>query len=219
MQIPCIVYVTSNTWTQNLQKLWTDNLKNSFCTLRFFDDFALLKSSSELNIKDYVDKISPWAYKSDLWRYAVVLNTGGIFFDAELKIFRPPEKIFNLNRDSLQIVKDRPPNHCAYNAAFASPANNSALRNILQRTLHNIKRRSYGFEDSDQEPWLGITGPCTMAKALQNETFITRGYYDGVHIRCKRNICAKNAQAIKNEFKSKHYGEIWGKKNVYHELT
>ena len=70
-------------------------------------DDALVKSAAANGVGDAVAAIAPWAYKSDLWRYAAIWNTGGLFFDAEMELLLPPDRVFDLSRGGLQVVADR----------------------------------------------------------------------------------------------------------------
>ena len=170
--IPCAVYITSSEYSDTLRQLWSENMKESTCSLRFFDNAQILRSVVDLGIANEVNAVRPWAFKIDLWRYAYLQRFGGIFFDAELRLSTPPERIFNLNLKQLQIPMDRN-KPCLYNAMMASPRRSPALYKILMRALSNVRARSYGYADSSYEPWLGITGPCTAGKAVEG----SRGLY------------------------------------------
>lgn len=217
--IPCIVYVTAPRWTQALATLWSRNLRNTSCKLRFHDDEALVRSAAESGIDDAVASVAPWAFKSDLWRYSVIWRTGGLFFDAEMELLVPPTRMFDLARGGLQVVTDRPPNRCVYNAAFASAAYDATLGAVLDHALANVEARSYGFNDSQAEPWLGITGPCAMAAAVAGRNATVVATYDGDVVRCGQNksSCIRNVEDVKYEFTSAHYGGTWEDRRVYHE--
>ena len=105
--IPCIVYVTSSRFTPTLQRLWTQNMKDSLCALRFFNNTDIIWSVDGLGIAPEVHSVRPWAFKIDLWRYAQLGKFGGMFFDAELELNLPPERIFDLQLPRLQIPLDR----------------------------------------------------------------------------------------------------------------
>lgn len=228
--IPCVIYITIAIFTPALQQLWIDNLKHSRCTLRVFNNTALLESSTKLGVGSQVRVLRPWAYRADVWRYAQLLHTGGMFFDAELKLSRPPEDIFDLNKDKLQLVVDIDP-ECYFQAVMAAPKNSAELSLVLSRTISNIRARSYGHVDSKTQPWLGITGPCTMGKALVGHSIhrVGRLRQIGKHatiVDITGNELARILPDIKtNHVNGKdgspgaHYGYLWGKRMIYQNVT
>jgi len=223
MGIPCVVYITSAVLTPELSELWETNMKGSNCTFQYFDNDRVLQSASTLGIRRYVDAVRPWAFKVDLWRYAQAIDTGGIFFDAEIQLYYLPEQIFDLDNEVLQVPRDRNP-QCFYNAIMAAPAKSSALRKVLIRAIENVRKRSYGYEDSATEPWLGITGPCTMAAALRTgRGWLTSkvkviGTYPSPHaLNMHGKRIALTNDAVKRTIITNdgHYATLWGKDMVY----
>ena len=216
--IPCVVYITSSTYTPALRQLWTENMKGSQCTLRFFDNTQILRSVVELGIENEVSSVHPWAFKIDLWRYAQLARFGGIFFDAELRLDYPPERIFDLHLPQLQLPRDRN-SKCLYNAMMASPRRSVALHKILARALSNVRAHSYGHADSSAEPWLGITGPCTAAKAVrESRDYTIIGRHISPHtVNNAGNIITTNLDHVKKTFadSTSHYGHHWGSKTIY----
>ena len=240
-RIPCIVYVTAPRWTDALAALWDRNLRTSPCKLKFHNDDALLASAAASGVGDAVNSIAPWAYKSDLWRYAAIYKTGGIYFDAEMELLMPIDHIFDLSRGGLQVVADRcvvkpctETSRCVYNAAFASAAHDPTLGAVLDHALDNVEARSYGHNDSATEPWLGITGPCAMAAAVAGRDATIVATYNGTLVscddsfrtcpligmaRCQRKLqpCMRNVDDVKGELGSAHYGGTWVDRQVYYE--
>lgn len=216
-RIPCVVYITSKTFTPILRNLWLRNMKGSQCTLQFFNDTEIVRSAADLGITNEVNSIRPWAFKVDLWRYAYLLRVGGIFFDAELKLHYPPERIFNLHVAQLQVPVDRN-RECLFNAVMAAPRYSVALQKILARALMNVRKRSYGHADSRAEPWLGITGPCTAGKAVGSESYVTIGRHISPYvINNVGAIITTSVDSVKSTFtnSTSHYGHHWGSKTVY----
>jgi hypothetical protein len=222
MVIPCVVYITAAVLTPELSALWKQNMKGSNCTYRYFDDARVLQSASQLGIRRYVDAVRPWAFKVDLWRYAQALKSGGIFFDAELQLYKPPEQIFDLETDVLQVPRDRSP-RCLFNAIMAAPARSPAVRRVLIRAISNVRKKTYGHEDSAKEPWLGITGPCTMAAALRkdlgfsDDVRIIGSYPSPAALDLNGNRIALSNDAVKRTIitNAGHYGTFWGQHTVY----
>lgn len=181
--IPCVIYMTDVAFTEKLQHSVERNLKDSACRVSFYNDSQIAASIDILNdlwadseyfgtlgFKDAFMRVNPFAFKIDLWRYAMLWAHGGIFLDTEIVLMRPPEEIFDLGAGGLQIVQDREDiSSCFYNAIMASEQHNVELAKVLAHVLNNVKVRSYGQEDSQTEPWLGITGPCAMSAALRRQ--------------------------------------------------
>ena len=215
--IPCIVYVTSSRFTPTLQRLWTQNMKDSLCALRFFNNTDIIWSVDGLGIAPEVHSVRPWAFKIDLWRYAQLGKFGGMFFDAELELNLPPERIFDLQLPRLQIPLDRD-RRCLYNAMMASPPGDRALDAILSRSLSNVRARSYGHSDSKTEPWLGITGPCTAGRAISSGEYKVIGRHIAPHTVDNSGMTiGTNIAHVKNTFTDEktHYGSHWSAKTIY----
>ena len=213
MAVPCVVYITAATLTSELNALWSKNMEGSRCTWKFYDNAMLRKSAGELGIAEAFETLQPWAYKADLWRYAQMNEVGGVFFDAELRLLKKPEEIFDLNEtEKVQVPLDRDPK-CYYNAIMAAPRRTAGGRKALLRTLRNIKRRSYGHEDSKTEPWLGH-GPCTLARALGNDVRIIGKYPSPYAQDLSGDRIAVNGPIAK---RGEHYGNLWGTKAVYRD--
>ena len=188
-------------------------MEGSRCVFKFYDNAMLSESARELGIGKAFEALQPWAYRVDLWRYAQMNEVGGVFFDAELKLMKRPEEIFDLNEtERVQVPRDRNPK-CYYNALMAGPRRTAGGRRALLRALKNVKKHSYGYEDSKTEPWLGITGPCTLAKALGDDVRIVgKNESPQVHDMEQARIAVNVAAVGKG---GAHYGELWGEKKVY----
>jgi len=235
--IPCKIILTAAVWTQALNNLWEENMKTTNCTFNVFDDNYIVYSTAVIedrlwsksyshigNLSTLLDMLQPWAYKVDLWRCAMLWAFGGIYFDAETSLSIPPDKIFKLSAPNLQIFQDRTSEKCLYNGAMAADKGSRALVKIIARISKNVNKRSYGHEDSRNEPWLGITGPCTVAKALQYDTeVIVPGRFDGqTAYSTTNNKCfSVNGNLKRSDVNGKdgtessHYGWHWANKRVY----
>lgn len=222
MTIPCVVYITAAVLTPRLSELWRTNMRGSRCQFRFYNNARVERSSGVLGIRAEVDKVRPWAFKADLWRYAQLARHGGIFFDAETRLERAPESIFDLEQDALQIPRDRN-SQCLYNAAMACGAapgpGSKAVTKILERALSNVRSGSYGHGDSSTEPWLGITGPCTAGRALTNHEYVVIGRHVSPHTV---DAAGHRLFTIDNSAKgdvtndTTHYGHHWGQRSIYY---
>lgn len=216
MKIPCIVYVTVARRTPSFDSLWAQNMAKSQCNLHVFNDNAFVRSTEELGISEIVAAVRPWAYKADLWRYALLAEKGGMFFDAELRLYRAPEKIFDLESDIIQVPIDR--GGCLFQAMLASPPQSVAMKKVSRRATANVHARSYGQTDSDSEPWLGVTGPCTMKAALGPTEYRVIGKHRSPHtVGSNGKLISKIEDHIKSQFANQttHYGHHWGTNTIY----
>ena len=184
--------VTAPRWTDALAALWDRNLRTTPCKLKFHNDDALLASAAANGVGDAVNSIAPWAYKSDLWRYAAIYKTGGIYFDAEMDDCSC--QLITFSTCHAAASKSSPI------AAWSNPARRRAdactmrplqarrtiqpLGAVLDHALDNVEARSYGHNDSATEPWLGITGPCAMAAAVAGRDATIVATYNGTLVSC-----------------------------------
>ena len=214
--IPCVVYLAVPFFSPALRVLWRANMRNApACTLEVFtheDVNAYMRENASTSEYDAFDALIPWAYKIDLWRTVIIWRQGGIYLDADTRLLKPVDKILDLSIDMVQIPKDRGPD-CLWNGLFASNKGNVHTKTITARIVHNIRSRSWGYEDSPKEPWLGITGPCTFGKALGSHyCAVGRMHTDGHHI----GDFAKTEPSVKTVF-STHYSELWRQRKIYKE--
>jgi len=218
MHIPCVVYVTAAVWSPGLEALWTSNLRASQCTLHFYNDSQIMQSAKHLNVLHVLEAVRPWAYKTDVWRYAMLESVGGIFFDADTRLYRPPERIFNLSNGAVQLPYDRNP-RCFYNAIMAAPANSRPLRAVLSRAVKNIARRSYGQTDAavtgSHEPWLAITGPCTFGAAVKKDDISFVGRHIGPHTVDNAGSTIATAEFTVPKSPFLHYDRFFSTKTVF----
>ena len=217
MKIPCIVYITTAVITPKIERFWARNMKRSQCDLRIFDDNAFLESVEELGISDVVNAVRPWAFKADIWRYALLARDGGMFFDAELRLYKPPEEIFDLYSNMVQVPTDTNKT-CLWQAMLASPPNSNALYRTLARAESNVKARSYGEKDAENAPPLGITGPCTMGSALSpNDYRIIGEHVPPFAKTATGDILSRDLGTIKKQFTNYdiHYDTLWHNRKVY----
>jgi len=212
--IPCHIFLAVPVFSGALKELWDRNMATAtLCTLDVYTDakiIAFMDTYATLEQNEAFATLVPWAYKVDLWR-AVALHTfGGIYIDADTELLKLPEEVVDLSLDEVQIPRDRNP-RCLFNGVVAANKGNRHIKRVIDRIVHNIQQRVEGYADGGQEPWLGITGPCTYGAALlHNFRALGSMHPDGIHI----GDFARRVDVVKTEF-SDYYAELWGHNKIY----
>lgn len=212
--IPCHVFLAVPVFSTALRQLWDRNMaKGSLCTLDVYTDaqiIAFMDAHATAEQNRAFDALVPWAYKVDLWRAVALHTMGGIYIDADTELLKAPDEVVDLRLDEVQIPRDRNP-RCLWNGIVASNKHNRHMQRVIDRIVHNVKQRVRGYADGHQEPWLGITGPCTYGAALlHNFRAPDRMRPDGIHV----GDFAKRVDVVKTGF-SEYYADLWGKDAVY----
>jgi len=198
------------------------------CSLKFYDDSAIMESCAEIDAKwlqtpesvgvpslcSALQSLRPWAYRADLWRYAVLWMNGGIYFDLETRIMRPLSDFFDLGLKRLQVFVDDSQiyhglsDRCIWQAILASEKGNPALAAVLRRALENVGLKSYGVRDSLHSSLdsLGITGPCAMSRALMLNSSLQSAYrvagrWDGIYASCRTTTPTSRVYFFGKDFK------------------
>lgn len=129
-------------------------------------------------------QVVPWAYRADLWRYAVLYQCGGVYLDSK---FVPSLDFLQfLNRigfhkakmrttqslqlysaaDELATTSIRDPAltdvKCVYQAFLAAEPRHPLLLATLQHVVRNVRQRWYPPRSLSDFGNLFITGPCAM---------------------------------------------------------
>lgn len=174
--------------------LWPTNT-----TFLFYDNAGLERSMSALarileprlpGIWEAFDALVPWAFKADIWRYAVLFVCGGVYVDAKLELATPFDQLLNMmgfHRNGLndtgypqlyscvdeaasKAIRKRELKHvkCVYQAFIAAERHHPALLRTLRHVIKNVKQRLYPARDVSSYQSLFITGPCAMGVATQH---------------------------------------------------
>jgi hypothetical protein len=143
--------------------------------LHHYNDSALRQSMKLLSLQlqshgvvgafDAFEKVIPWAYKADLWRYAILWKYGGVYLDHECVPNEQLSEIVN------RFQKDGTFHVCDDSGAaggikkklwqgfLISDAGNPILLTALKISIKNIKEEVYNHP-------LDITGPGVMRTAM-----------------------------------------------------
>ena len=183
--IPCRIFLAVPFFSPPLRTLWGDNLRGTPCTLEIFTHQKMIDfmkvHATEPQLRAF-NTLVPWAYKVDLWRAVALYEKGGIFIDADTRLLKSPAVIVDLTMDVVQIPEDRGKG-CLWNGFIASPRHNVHLKMVINRIVQNVRNRVRGHADGNNEPSLGITGPCTYGRALRNNyRSLGRMAPDGSHV-------------------------------------
>ncbi len=124
----------------------------------------LAENFGERVLKAY-DKIIPWAYKSDLVRYALLYFFGGIYIDLKLILNKIDEEFFKREYNfayAMRRVKwlDCPKVENSF--LYFKNSKNDYLLNAINLIVENIENNNYGNH------CLAITGPGLLGTCLKN---------------------------------------------------
>ena len=226
-KIPLHVYMTWQTKTmphlmqQNYNNLVSGNPKLTF---HLYDDNEcreFIKNNFPTDVLNAFDTLIPGAYKADLWRYCILYINGGIYMDIKYQCVNGFKFITLTEKE--HFVRDVINSH-VYNALIVTLPNNEIMRKCIYQIVENVKNKYYGnnslnptgpgllgnYFSQPEKNTMDIYHNFTIIKNKLNEYYIVQNdriilrYYNGY--RDEQNKSQK----------TKHYGELWNKKNIYH---
>lgn len=195
-EIPMTIYYTGRFDSRmDRSDLWPIN-----ATFAFLDNDGLEESMRRLSesLSDDVpglfeafEDLMPWAYRSDLWRYAILYQCGGIYLDAKYhpqvtfskflnqigfhkgrmrsKIGRP--QLFSAV-DEVATAKVRSEKYrgitCVYQGFMTAERKHPLLLHTIRRVVENVKNRWYPSRDLSIFADLFITGPCAVGTIVRD---------------------------------------------------
>jgi hypothetical protein len=227
--IPLKIYQTWHTkkLIKNLQEC-SDSIKNNNPEFEYYlyddnDCRQFIKNNFDQEILWAYDKLIPGAFKADLWRYYILYKNGGIYINIKYKCVNNFKLIYIIDKE--YHVLDRT---CGwheiqkgiYSGLLIFKKNNLLLLNLINNIIENVRSNFYGLNS------LHPTGPLLIGilyekyyKEIKVDEFELKYSEDGV------NICLNNQRILEiyNEYRNdlvkysntKHYGELWIKKNIY----
>jgi hypothetical protein len=191
--IPKVIYQSWKTKKLNpLMSKNVENLKslNPEYEYKLYDDSdcrKFLMDNFGVNYADAFDALIPGAFKSDLWRYAILYLNGGVYLDMDIEALCPFRDILN-DSDQFVSVADQKNGidniTGVYQAFIACKPKHPILLYALQLSFSNIATRRLSINSLD------ITGPTVMGVAFNlyfknsnTYTAIKSGDYgDGVRL-------------------------------------
>ena len=123
--------------------------------IHYFDDEAsraLVAQHFNGDTLAAYDKVVPKAYRADLFRYCALQVMGGIYTDPLIPYGLPFEKMWDLARDRVYLVRDKYGDTIQV-ASIACNRNSRFMQLCQQKATRNILNEYYG------ESPLSITGP------------------------------------------------------------
>ena len=160
-------------WMTSANPLQVNNFDGY--TLRWHDDDALIASMKQLD-KDLekvgvegaysaFDSVIPWAFKADIWRYAVLWRYGGVYLDHEcILVDNLQHVVETLQKDgSFQTCSDTMANggipKKLWQGFLVADAGEPILLRALRIAIDNVKNRRYPSDTLD------FTGPGVLRQA------------------------------------------------------
>lgn len=173
------------------------------------------------------DRLVPYAYKADLWRYCVLHIHGGIYLDIKYQCMND-FKLINLTYKE-HFVLERPhdwddDSHGIYNALICSKPSNSILMNAINAIVDNVNNNYYGKNS------LYPTGPGLLGKLYFNnntnikdfELFYNHYEYEYIvtnQIIYKKIVILENYPEYRKEQQQNNklpsYHTLWAERLIY----
>jgi hypothetical protein len=207
-----------NTWL-NLNKGYTLKLWNKNDCRKY-----LINNFPKEIIKAF-DKLIPYAYKSDFFRYCIIYKEGGWYSDwtQECYKYNLLKKLTNERKQPIVVFKDR----CGYklektkpykndyisNGFFGASKESPILRECITKVIENVKNEYYG--DNRILP----TGPGLIGN-IYCKYYILKDdkYYESIfyYIDKKKVIKTKIDRFFsQNMPKGNDYRKLWKNKDIY----
>jgi len=143
---------------------------------RYYDYSALDRSVSEISASleavgvhgasRAFHELRPRAYRTDLWRYMVLWQNGGIYIDAKMTFRAPVSAWVDQAKDSFVACYDVPKDDVYWTAMLAARKHNPTLLAVIKRIISNTQERWYPpswLLHSDLE----TTGPGMLTSVLR----------------------------------------------------
>ena len=110
------------------------------------------------------NRLIPRAFKADLWRYLIIYENGGTYFDHKMRMVQPLGSWIDFESDSF-VFPLYWQKGSLINGIFASSPQHKLLELIITTVVENIERSYYG-RSWHFAPQFDITGPGAVQKAL-----------------------------------------------------
>ena len=141
--------------------------------------------------------LTPWAYRVDIWRNAILFVNGGVYLDAKMILKSNYTAWVDVYGSKLSLCWDHPGHNKKFfsenvywNGVMASKARNPVLLTVLKQLISNVMRRYYGHNA------LCITGPIGLHDALKRGNHL-----EDIHGKCILSDKLINGVAAKGPWK------------------
>jgi hypothetical protein len=217
-EIPEGINVSINTWKEfnpgyNV-KLYSGNECRQYIKT-YYDD----------NMLSYFDKLKPYSYKSDLFRFLVLYNEGGWYSDLR-QVCKYSLDELDKSGHEFYTSLDAPPNQmCMYNAFIGSVKGHPILKKTIDIIKWNIDHEHYGLDCLyPTGPGAYMYGAIDYIRRFPHKCMIGRHVIDRdgsgyvvinkiLVLKCKYNNAAG---ADNTDLKGGNdYGDMWRKGDIY----
>lgn len=177
------------------------------------------------NTLDLFNKVKPYSYKSDLFRFLVLYNEGGWYSDMRQVCMLPLDKL-NDSGHEFYTSQDCPPNQlCMYTAFIGSIPKHPIMKKTFEIVKWNIEHEHYGLDCLyPTGPGAYMYGAIDYVRRHPDKCSIGRHIVDrdgseyvainnSIVLKCKYN----NAKGADNsDIKGGNdYGQMWRNWNIY----
>ena len=189
------------------------------------DCIKYIKKHYDEKILAMFNKVKPYSYKCDLFRYLVLYQEGGWYSDMRQVCLENIDSLNSTNHEFYCSV-DAPPNErCMYTAFIGSIAGHPILKKTFELICWNIVHEHYGQDCLyPTGPGAFMSGSIDYIRKNPNKCLIGRHIIGNnnrevivfgktIFIQCKYN----NAQGADNKdlIGSNDYGEMWRNWDAY----
>lgn len=232
--IPRWIFRTGNSSLENLPleilDLYTQQLKdNPDYELFYFsedDRNQFINDINDSNIRITYDKLIPPTYKVDLFKYILIYNYGGVYFDFSMQSLIPLRSLIGNYKEVLARDAGAGDGICA--GFMASIKGTSLMEGAIERCIHNTR-----YNLITRTP-LDVTGPCMFGivyKRHHGINFVSLGEITPevyiYNFRDDHYIYNNDVQVIKIRIPNHYsflykigdddlyYAKLWNEKRIY----
>ena len=173
------------------------------------------------------NKLKPYAYKCDLFRYCILYLEGGIYMDTKIQfttLFKSWLKNHTLdNKDKCVLLQDfqfgeesytTPDNKiikypAIQNAFIISNKNNTLLKLAIDNIIQNTKNNYYG------QTSLSVTGPGLLGRLYHSHNFDNTRI---LPINLWNKLIKVKFQIRSQSRDQLHYHHMWHNKDIYNNI-
>ena len=136
-------YIHSDILLLDATNSWKKDTSFNYC---FYNDKQCHEFMKDFfpDILDVYEKIPLNVMKSDLWRYCVIYQFGGIYADTDTFLKTEPTIFINNIGKYLTVVPENNTDYCQY--IFSAPQNSPILKSIIDLSVQRIRTTIF-FED------------------------------------------------------------------------
>jgi len=191
--------------------------------VEFFDDLG------DENMKATYHKLIPPTYKVDFFKYVLMYNYGGIYFDFSMQSLIPLTTLIHVFKEVL--AKDAGGTEAVCSGFMASVKGTSLMEGAIERCVHNVRYNLF-----HEEP-LSVTGPNMFGAVYKRKNgtdYVTVGNLGDVfmyHFKDPDYIYDGNTPVIKIRIPNHYsllykpgdddlyYAKLWREKRIYKTNT